>query len=283
MVPGRSDAAEPVEEFLDRAGHGSVRVTAVNALPRTEDGTVDGAALRALPAVDATAARTWRERLAQLPGVTTVDVSVENAPEELDRRHTGLPDRSAEAAPAARTAEASGVPAVSEGPALAEPSVSSWAEALRRAAERDRGDIVHVHADGSEHRRTYASLIPEASRVLAGLRRAGLRPGDQVILQCDVTEDFLAVLWSCVLGGFVAVPLTVPASYDTPSAALTKLEGIWRMLGRPGSCAPPGARPVCARSPPGRTGPGRASPPPTPCARRPRTTTGTPPHRTTSC
>ncbi|MEW1682614.1 amino acid adenylation domain-containing protein [Streptomyces sp. NPDC093594] len=232
VVPGRSDAAERVEEFLDRAGHGSVRVTAVNALPRAEDGTVDGAALRALPAVDATAARTWRERLAQLPGVTTVDVSVENAPEELDRRHAGLPDRSVEAAPAARTGE-SGVPAVSEGPALAEPSVPSWAEALRRAAARDRGDIVHVHADGSEHRRTYASLVPEASRVLAGLRRAGLRPGDQVILQCDVTEDFLAVLWGCVLGGFVAVPLTVPASYDTPSAALTKLEGIWRMLGRP--------------------------------------------------
>ncbi|MFC9162401.1 amino acid adenylation domain-containing protein [Streptomyces fungicidicus] len=233
VVPGRSDAAERVEELLDRAGHGSVRVTVVNALPRAEDGTVDGAALRALPAVDATAARNWRERLAQLPGVTTVDVSVENAPEELDRRHTGLPDRSAEAAPTARTAETSGVPAVSEGPALAEPSVPSWAEALRRAAARDRGDIVHVHADGSEHRRTYASLVPEASRVLAGLRRAGLRPGDQVILQCDVTEDFLAVLWGCVLGGFVAVPLTVPASYDTPSAALTKLEGIWRMLGRP--------------------------------------------------
>ncbi|MFE1260683.1 amino acid adenylation domain-containing protein [Streptomyces albogriseolus] len=233
VVPGRSDAAERVEELLDRAGHGSVRVTAVNALPRAEDGTVDSAALRALPAVDATAARAWRERLAQLPGVTTVDVSVEHTPEELDRRHTGLPDRSAEAAPAARTAETSGVPAVSEGPALTEPSVPSWAEALRRAAARDRGDIVHVHADGSEHRRTYASLIPEASRVLAGLRRAGLRPGDQVILQCDVTEDFLAVLWGCVLGGFVAVPLTVPASYDTPSAALTKLEGIWRMLGRP--------------------------------------------------
>ncbi|ALV48226.1 hypothetical protein GCM10010250_06830 [Streptomyces althioticus] len=233
VVAGRSDAAERVEEFLDRAGHGPVRVTAVNALPRAEDGTVDRAALRALPAVDTTAARDWRERLAQLPGVTTVDVSVEHAPEELDRRHTGLPDRSAAAAPAARAAEASGVPAVSEGPDLAEPSVPSWAEALRRAAARGRGDIVHVHADGSEHRRTYASLVPEASRVLAGLRRAGLRPGDQVILQCDVTEDFLAVLWGCVLGGFVAVPLTVPASYGTPSAALTKLEGIWRMLGRP--------------------------------------------------
>ncbi|MFE0450385.1 amino acid adenylation domain-containing protein [Streptomyces sp. NPDC058914] len=234
VVPGRADAAERVEDALDRAGHGTVRVTAVNVLPRAEDGTVDTAALRALPAVDRTAAASWRERLTALPGVTAAEVSVENTPEELDRRHTGLPDRTTGHAPAAaRTDRASAVPALSEGPALREPSVPSWAEALRRAAERDRGDIVHVHADGSEHRRGYASLIAEASRVLAGLRRAGLRPGDKVILQCDATEDFLAALWGCVLGGFVAVPLTVPASYDTPSAALTKLEGIWRMLGRP--------------------------------------------------
>jgi amino acid adenylation domain-containing protein len=234
VVPGRADAAERVEDALDRAGHGTVRVTAVNALPRTEDGTVDTAELGALPTVDRTAAESWRERLARIPGVTSAEVSVENAPEELERRHTGLPDRPTGPAPAsARPGRASAVPALSEGPALAEPSVPSWADALRRAAERGRGDIVHVHADGSEHRRTYASLIPEASRVLAGLRRTGLRPGDPVILQCDATEDFLAVLWGCVLGGFVAVPLTVPASYDTPSAALTKLEGIWRMLGRP--------------------------------------------------
>ncbi|MFD7304747.1 amino acid adenylation domain-containing protein [Streptomyces pharetrae] len=234
VAPGRADAAERVEELLDRAGHGTVRVTAVNALPRAEDGTVDTAALRALPAVDRAAADTWRERLAQTPGVTAADVTVEDTPEELDRRHTGLPDRAtAPANPAAPAQGASAAMALSEGPALTEPSVPGWAEALRRAAARDRGDIVHVHADGGEHRRTYASLIPEASRVLAGLRRAGLRPGDQVILQCDATEDFLAVLWGCVLGGFVAVPLTVPASYDTPSAALTKLEGIWRMLGRP--------------------------------------------------
>ncbi|WP_221358273.1 non-ribosomal peptide synthetase [Streptomyces beigongshangae] len=234
VVPGRADAAERVEDALDRAGHGTVRVTAVNALPLGADGTVDTGALRALPAVDRTAAGAWRERLARVPGVTAAEVSVENIPEELGRRHAGLPGRADAPAPAGRTgAAASAVPALSEGPALAEPSVSGWADALRRAAERNRGDIVHVHADGSEHRRSYASLIPEASRVLAGLRRAGLRPGDQVILQCDATEDFLAVLWGCILGGFVAVPLTVPPSYDTPSAALTKLEGIWRMLGRP--------------------------------------------------
>ncbi|MCF4137110.1 condensation domain-containing protein [Streptomyces sp. Tue 6430] len=236
VVPGRADAAERLEDALDRAGHGTVRVTAVNALPLDADGAVDTVALRALPAVDRTAAETWRERLARLPGVTAVEAATENIPEELGRRHAGLPDRTAGPAPAADTASTvatASVPALSEGPALSEPSVSGWAQALRRAAELDRGDIVHVHPDGSEHRRSYASLTAEASRVLAGLRRAGLRPGDRVVLQCDVSEDFLAALWGCVLGGFVAVPLTVPASYDTPSAALTKLEGIWRMLGRP--------------------------------------------------
>ncbi|MGW0512627.1 amino acid adenylation domain-containing protein [Streptomyces olivaceoviridis] len=236
VVPGRADAVERVEEVLRRAGHDGVRVTAVNALPFGEDGTLDTDALRALPAVDRASAAAWQDSLSRLPGVTAAEVTTEEVPEELGRRHAGLPDRTATAPSAdgtAGTGASSAAPALSEGPELAEPSVSDWAQALRRAAERAQGDIVHVHADGSEHRRSYASLIPEASRVLAGLREAGLRPGDQVILQCDATEDFLAVLWGCILGGFVAVPLTVPASYDTPSAALTKLEGIWRMLGRP--------------------------------------------------
>jgi amino acid adenylation domain-containing protein len=235
VAAGRADAVERVEEAMDRAGHGRVRVTAVNALPLDEHGALDTESLRVLPAVDRIAADAWQRDLTGIPGVTTVEVSVQEVPEELGRRHAGLPDRTPQAASAGTgsAAETSAVPALSEGPALAEPSVSGWAQALRRAAELDRGDIVHVHPDGRENRRGYASLIAEASRVLAGLRRAGLRPGDQVVLQCDVSEDFLAVLWGCVLGGFVAVPLTVPASYDTPSAALTKLEGIWRMLGRP--------------------------------------------------
>ncbi|MFI8193335.1 amino acid adenylation domain-containing protein [Streptomyces sp. NPDC085946] len=252
VVPGRADAAERVEQVLDEAGHGAVRVTAVNALPRTADGALDTAALRALPPVDRAAAAAWRQHLARVPGVRTAEAVVEAAPEELARRHAGPARRTAPSAPADGPRTATGaVPALSEGPELTEPTVPGWAQALVRAAERGHGDIVHVHADGSETRRSYASLLTEASHVLAGLRRAGLRPGDQVILQCDATEDFLAVLWGCVLGGFVAVPLTVPASYATPSAALTKLEGIWRMLGRPwmvcSAGLEPGLRDLAAR------------------------------------
>ncbi|MEU7423417.1 amino acid adenylation domain-containing protein [Streptomyces sp. NPDC040750] len=234
VVPGRADAAEGVERTLERIGAGAVRVTAVSALPRTTEGALDTAALDALPVVDRTAAASWQRQLTRVSGVRTAETVVENAPEELGRRYAGPTHRTPQPAAVGAPRTAAGTrPALSEGPELTEPSVAGWAQALLRAAERGQGDIVHVHADGTETRRDYASLVPEASRVLAGLRRAGLRPGDQVIVQCDAGEDFLAVLWGCILGGFVAVPLTVPASYTTASAALTKLEGIWRMLGRP--------------------------------------------------
>ncbi|MGW5652768.1 amino acid adenylation domain-containing protein [Streptomyces humi] len=234
VVPGRADAAEHVERALAGTGRGAVRVTAVNSLPRTADGALDTAALLALPPADRATAETWRQRLAAVPGVSGVETGVEAAPHELGRRQADPPRRTVPQPPADRQdARPAAPPALSEGPEPAEPAVPGWAQALVRAAERDRGDITHVHADGGETRRDYASLAAEASRVLTSLRRAGLRPGDQVILQCDDSEDFLAVLWGCVLGGFVAVPLTVPASYTTASAALAKLEGIWRMLGRP--------------------------------------------------
>jgi acyl-CoA synthetase (AMP-forming)/AMP-acid ligase II/acyl carrier protein len=239
VVPGRATAPGQAEQSLDAA-----RVTAVNVLPRTAEGALDIGALAALPAVDRTAAARWERELARLTGVREARVELEEIPEELGRIHTGPPRPEVRPETSSRSgAPSDRVPAVSEGPPLTEPSVSGWAAALTRAATKPHGEIVHVRADGSETVRSYASLVEEASRVLAGLRRKGLRPGDQVILQCSDTEDFVAVLWGCVLGGFVAVPLTVPASYATPSAAVTKLEGIWRMLDRPWIVASPSDAP----------------------------------------
>ncbi|MGA5430392.1 amino acid adenylation domain-containing protein [Streptomyces koyangensis] len=252
VVPNRTGAADRTEQVVSSLAPGT-RVVAVSGLPRTAEGGLDEGALKELAVVDAVAAGAWRERLAQLPGVREPEVVLEEVPEELERRHVGRPrPAGAEAGPDAPPVERPGsVPALSEGPALPAPSVSGWAEALLRAAGRPDGEVVHVRADGSETRRSYASLVPEASRALAGLRRRGLRPGDRVILQCEDTEDFVAALWGCVLGGFVAIPLTVPVSYATTSAAVSKLEGIWEMLDRPwivtSAAGEPGLRELAAR------------------------------------
>ncbi|NEA98887.1 SDR family oxidoreductase [Streptomyces sp. SID13726] len=242
-VPTRADAARQAERLLARTAPdgGAPRVVAVSDLPRTADGDLDAVALRHLPRIGTEQAERWQRALAEVPGVDAVTVELEEHEEPLGRLHAGpaVSGRSS-AGPVEPSAVVSGdtgrkaVPSLSEGPALAEPAVRTWAEALRRAAAGGpHAEVVHVRADGSTVRRSYASLAEEASHVLGGLRELGLRPGDQVILQCDDTEDFLAVLWGCVLGGFVTVPLTVPASYAEDSAAVNKLDGVWRMLGRP--------------------------------------------------
>ncbi|MGW2186189.1 amino acid adenylation domain-containing protein [Streptomyces sp. NPDC001719] len=238
-VPTRAGAVEQAaKELLRTAGDPAQapRVAAVSDLPRNADGTLDIAALSGLPVIDAEAAGTWEGALAALPGVRSATVGLEDVPEEIGRLYVGTGaarQAAASGAPAAGGAVGA-VPALSEGPPLPELTAQTWAEALRRAAGGgEHAEVVHVRADGSETRRSYASLIEEASRVLGGLRALGLRPGDQVILQCEDTEDFLAALWGCILGGFVTVPLTVPSSYAAESAPLAKLEGVWQMLHRP--------------------------------------------------
>ncbi|GAA2785378.1 amino acid adenylation domain-containing protein [Kitasatospora sp. CM 4170] len=230
-VPARAGAAEQTARALGT----DARLTVVGALPYDADGALDTAALTGLPPLDRVTAEQWQRALAALPGVRAATVDLEDAPEELGtRRPAAARRRPAAERPAGAAATADTPLAVSTGPELPEPTVDSWAAALRRAAAAgEHAEVVHVRADGSETRRSYASLVPEASRVLGGLRALGLRPGDRVILQCEDTEDYLAALWGCILGGITAVPLTVPASYEAASAALTKLEGIWRMLGTP--------------------------------------------------
>lgn len=235
-VPTRAAATEQAARALRRTdSEPAPRITAVSDLPRNPDGTLDTAALGQLPVIDTETAEQWERGLAQLPGIRSATVALEEVTEQIGRLYIGSSSSRTDA-PAHSSDAGAGkaVPALSEGPELPEPTVGSWAEALRRAAEGGpHAEVVHVRADGTETRRGYASLIEEASRVLGGLRELGLRPGDQVILQCEDTEDFLATLWGCVLGGFVTVPLTVPVSYATTSAPLTKLEGVWEMLHRP--------------------------------------------------
>ncbi|MEU6774136.1 amino acid adenylation domain-containing protein [Streptomyces sp. NPDC046759] len=233
-VPERAGAIGAAAEALRTAygATGAPRAVAVSGLPRTPDGALDHSALTGLPLVDEVLAERWAAELAALPGVLSVDVGIEpHAPEREPLRFARRPP----APEAAGTApDPTAPPSLSEGPRLPEPEVSTLPEALRRAAQAGpQGGIVHVRADGSEVHRGYAGLYAEATRVLGGLRARGLAPGDRVLLQCDDNEDFLAALWGCLLGGFTVVPLTVPPSYATPSAARAKLVSVHGMLDRP--------------------------------------------------
>src|SRR5690349_7604070 len=85
--------------------------------------------------------------------------------------------------------------------------VPTLADLLPRAASRNRGTAVHlITADGVTTSLSYSDLLDAASRVLGGLRLAGVRTGDRVVLHLRDNRDFLPAFWACVLGGFIAVP-----------------------------------------------------------------------------
>ncbi|WP_437282988.1 amino acid adenylation domain-containing protein [Sorangium sp. So ce375] len=214
-------------------------------LPRTPEGRVDEEALAAVPVIDVDLARRWEARLRDVPGVGDVAVVAGPRRNPAPRLHLGrlLPGAPTGEAPAMDT-PAVDAPAASDAPrrALAfsdggplhipEGAPATLAEALLRAASGPKG-IRYVQPDGSTVFQSYAALLEEARALLAGLSRAGLGPGDRLLLQIDAQREALAAFWACVLGGIAPVIVAVPPSYEAPSGVLSKLRGAWHKLGRP--------------------------------------------------
>lgn len=120
-------------------------------------------------------------------------------------------------------------------PLEADPALlTSLAATLRRAAVRspEKG-VRYIQPDGSDRLQTYPELMAEAGQFLGGLRAVGLKPGDKIIFQLHLNEDFVPAFWACMMGGFVPVPISLPPGYDEPHNTLAKLQNAWTMLDRP--------------------------------------------------
>ncbi|HYG11057.1 MAG TPA: AMP-binding protein, partial [Pyrinomonadaceae bacterium] len=107
-------------------------------------------------------------------------------------------------------------------------------EAFRRTVEQNGDEgIVYIQRDGSAVEQSYRELAGAAERVMGGLRSAGVKAGEKVILQLEENEEFVVGFWGCVLGGFVPVPLAVPATYEQVNNATSTLHNVWEMLEQP--------------------------------------------------
>lgn len=152
------------------------------------------------------------------------------------RRGDAAPAPSDVLAEPAAAGEGETPPAIVHGPPLTLPAdaPSTLTEALLRAARApgERG-TTYVLADDREDRQTYRDLYGDAARVLAGLRAAGLRPGDSVLLHCDDNRNFVTGFWACVLGGFVPTPVGIAPTYQWDNAVTRRMFGAWELLDRP--------------------------------------------------
>ncbi|WP_246126429.1 non-ribosomal peptide synthetase [Embleya hyalina] len=100
---------------------------------------------------------------------------------------------------------------------------------LTRAAQAHPTSTLHYCSETGVRQSDYAELLDEALRVLTGLRRQGLRPGDNVLILLDEARSFLPTFWACVFGGFVPCPLP-PGTKD---ADRDQHRHMHELLGRP--------------------------------------------------
>lgn len=126
-------------------------------------------------------------------------------------------------------------PAIAYGGPLDEEihALTTLPEALARAMRQDDEGITYLQPDGSELTQSYRQLCEEAERLLAVLLAFGLQAGDKVILHVEENHLYLPTFWACVLGGLVAVPISIAPSYEQPGVVTAKLQKAWELCERP--------------------------------------------------
>ncbi|MEI6332858.1 MAG: AMP-binding protein, partial [Pseudanabaena sp. ELA645] len=205
----------------------------VSSIPLTVDGYVDEAALLKLEVIDSDLIDSVEKQLNSLLEIERVAVVVEPQVKIILPLHLEdlLPEVSAmvsknnqiqiETITSSQKRETnqhieSKKPAISHGEPLQYPenAPKTLAEVLQRAAEQSTNGIIYIQSDGSEKIQSYRELWEDAQRILAGLKKLGLKPQDKVIFQLENNQDFISAFWGCILGGFVPMPISIAQNYN---------------------------------------------------------------------
>ena len=228
-----------------------IAFVAVSSLPLTNQGQVDEQALTQLEVLDSDLMQRWEEQLKAVPNVERVAVVVQDSSQSIPPLHLSdiLPNW--KTVPAGTLEEpidadeSTAVPpeeshpkalAISCGePLPQEPeNPTNLALALQRTAlQAPEKGILYLNSDGSEFFQTYKALLEESKRILAGLRKLGLKAQDKVIFQLSNNRDFIPAFWGCMLGGFVPVPISIAPTYEPSNSTVKKLHHAWEMLEQP--------------------------------------------------
>ena len=236
----------------------------LSALPVDDQGAIDEEALASFAVLDGDLVQRWETALNALPEIERAAVVIEEKKQKLASLHLSdlLGEDEAVAAgvvtqvqQVATPAQVSAVtdserPAISHGEPLVRELPATMAQALKAAAlEEPARGIVYLHGNEAPQSQSYAELLEEAERILAGFRQLRLEAGDKVILQLERNRDFVPAFWACALGGLVAVPISIAPSYKELNATITKLYHTWQMLDHPIILTSKTLAPVISRLP----------------------------------
>lgn len=85
---------------------------------------------------------------------------------------------------------------------------NTLADFIKQRAQSKQKGITIVFDKKNDWYFSYQQIYTHALHILYGLQQKGVKPGDEIILPTENIAEFIIIFWACILGGFVAVPVT---------------------------------------------------------------------------
>ncbi|MFN6486362.1 MULTISPECIES: SDR family NAD(P)-dependent oxidoreductase [unclassified Nostoc] len=226
-------------------------IVLVSTLPLSQSGEIDETALSCLEIRDTDLMQRWSEQIQLVPEVKQVAVVVQEHIKQqrslrlsdlLSNWKTLIYEENNTLVPSQITRSNTNQNAdnskfsISHGGELKQNKNAAklLGEALQKTAiQFPEKELVYIQSDGYEIIQSYKDLLLDAQKILAGLRKLGLKPLDKVIFQIDLSQDFIPAFWGCILGGFIPVPVSIAPAYEQVNSAVNKLHNAWQMLEQP--------------------------------------------------
>ena len=76
---------------------------------------------------------------------------------------------------------------------------------------------------------SYKDLFQSTLKHLRNLQNNGMKPGDKVLILIEDAKHFITMFWTCLLGGFIPVPIAVRNNHEHK----LKIFKIWDILEKP--------------------------------------------------
>jgi amino acid adenylation domain-containing protein len=99
---------------------------------------------------------------------------------------------------------------------------------MNAAAHTGRG-IAFINALGAEEKISYRDIYAQSLSALGRLQAKGLKPGDELVIQCEDNRQFIVIFWACILGKIIPVPLALGTQADQKQ----KVFQVWKYLNNP--------------------------------------------------
>lgn len=99
---------------------------------------------------------------------------------------------------------------------------------LENAAKTDKG-ITFINSYDEEDFLSYHDLLNKAYFILNSLQAKGIKENDELVFQLSNSNSLISMLWACLLGKIIAIPLAVINNQHTSE----KLISVWRTLDNP--------------------------------------------------